>query len=166
MKIFLIGYRGSGKSTVAQLLSEKYQIPFYSLDQMIVEHENMSINEIVKQNNWDYFRKIESMILEKVISNDNAIIDCGGGIIEKEENRKRLSNEKNVFFLKASVNIIKQRINSATDRPALTDKDFLTEIEEVYKRRIPLYSEVAHYIINADDIPSKIVEEISLFLEK
>ncbi|OHD10092.1 MAG: hypothetical protein A2Y41_09195 [Spirochaetes bacterium GWB1_36_13] len=159
-QIALIGYRGCGKSTVGTLLAQKLDLPFYSLDQEIEKKEAKSINQIVQEKGWDYFRKIETEVL-KSFEKKEGVLDCGGGIIEKETNRRILRKIPLVVFLKASLSVIHERLKDKTDRPSLTgSKDFLKEIQEVYERRIPLYEKTAHFIVEADEEAEDVAEMI------
>ncbi|HOJ49873.1 MAG TPA: shikimate kinase [Spirochaetota bacterium] len=160
MRLYLIGYRGSGKSSVSQKLSEAINLQIYSIDKIIENREKKDITSIVEENGWEYFRNIETSILYEISRKDNCIIDCGGGIIEKKENREILKKEKYVFFLYVEVETIKKRLKDEKDRPSLTGKDFIKEIEEVYSRRIPLYKEVANFIIDANRSLDEIVGDI------
>jgi shikimate kinase len=164
MRVFLIGYRGAGKSTAGTLLSQALSLPLYSMDEMIQDKAGKSIPRIVEEEGWEGFRKRETELLEKLIENEG-IIDCGGGIIEREENRNLLHSQEWVFFLKASIPVVKKRLLDKTDRPSLSEnKDFLSEIEEIYRRRMPLYEETAHYTVNADETPEKVVDMIRFLL--
>lgn len=160
MRIYLIGYRGVGKSTISQKLSTVLNIQNFNIDKIIEKREKTCINDIVKNKGWEYFRNLESSILEELSEKEDCIIDCGGGIVEKKENRELLKNEKFVFFLYADIKTIKERLKDKNDRPSLTGKDFLSEIEEVYSKRIPLYREVAKFIINAENDLDKITFDI------
>lgn len=163
MKIFLTGYRGSGKSSVGILLANILNIPLVSLDTEIEKAEKSTINEMVSRHGWEYFRQKETDALRKFAETD-AIIDCGGGIIEKEENRNLLKQQKWVFFLKTDPEIIKKRLSGKKDRPALTDKDFLSEIEEVLKRRTPLYQSTAKWTVDANGSIEETLYQIRFLL--
>lgn len=162
--IILIGYRGTGKSAVGKYISEKYNKPLISTDELIVE-EVGPIDEYVKANNWTEFRKLEHKIIDN-IDQENGIIDCGGGVIETPENYDSLKKLGSIFWLTATVETINKRIKSSTDRPALSGDDFLSEIPEVLKRRIPLYRKFSDYEIKTDDrkishIAAEIIDKFS-----
>lgn len=161
MKIVLIGYRGSGKSTVGKILAKKLNLSFYSLDTQIEKQCQKSIADFVAKQGWEVFRTIETQILKKALKTSNIILDCGGGVVEKEENRLLLKKENKVFFLKAPLPVLYDRLKDKTNRPALTkNQSFLQEIEEVYLRRLPFYQECASYIIDANQKPKAVVQEI------
>lgn len=165
MKIILVGYRGAGKSTVAKMINPNKNLTIFSMDTMIEEKAGQSINEMVAQKGWDFFRDLETAVLKEVLKFENAIIDCGGGVIEKTENRELLKQEKNVFFLETSIPIIIERLADKTDRPSLSgEHSFLEEVKSIYTRRLPLYREVSTHTINADESPEEVAEQIIRFL--
>ncbi len=158
--IILIGYRGTGKSLVSKELAERTGRQRISLD-AVIEKKYGAINGIVSEFGWQRFRQIETEILQS-IKMTRGIIDCGGGIIEGEKNIGILKTMGQVFWLKASVKVIQNRLAQATDRPALTStNDFLEEVEQVLTRRQPLYQKAADFAIDTDyKLPRTITEEI------
>jgi shikimate kinase len=151
MNLVLIGYRGTGKSTVAGLLAEKLGMGVVSLDQEIVRRAGRSVPEIVAQHGWPYFRDLESAVTKDFGERDNIIIDAGGGVILRRENVERLRRGGKLFWLRASVPVIVARIEAGTERPPLTTgKSFTEEVEEVLRERTPLYEAAADYQIDTD----------------
>jgi len=86
MNIVLIGYRGTGKSVVGELLARKLNRETVSMDAEIVKKAGMSIPEFVEKNGWPGFRDLETEVARELAARDNIIVDCGGGIIERPEN--------------------------------------------------------------------------------
>ncbi len=165
MNIVLIGYRGTGKSVVAEVLSDSLKIKAIGMDAEIVKRAGLTIPEIVERYGWDRFRDIESEVALEVSLLDNVIIDTGGGIIERPENIEALKKNGSIFWLKASVDIIVKRIESGTERPALTKgKSFTEEVEEVLKKRLPKYSSAAQHEIDTDSLsPDQVADRIIYF---
>ena len=152
MKIVLIGYRGTGKSTVATIVGERLGWPTVSTDEEIVRRAQLSIPDIVKQLGWDHFRTLESEVCQSLATSDHLVIDTGGGVIIRQENVQFLKPNAKVFWLTASISTISQRIGGDTQRPSLTEgKSFIQEIEEVLDQRNPLYQAAADYVIHTDD---------------
>jgi shikimate kinase len=162
MNIVLIGYRGTGKSVVGELLAQKLNRETISMDAEIVKKAAMSIPEYVEQNGWPKFRDLETEVARELAERDNIIVDCGGGIIERPENIPALRTNGEIFWLQASADVIVSRIADDTERPALTEgKTFTEEVAEVLDRRTPLYSEAAHHTVNTDDMtPAQVAESI------
>jgi len=159
MRIALVGYRGSGKSTIGKILAEKTGWELVCLDELIEKRAGKSIPQIVEQEGWKRFRQLESKILKEVIKKDPAIFDLGGGVVEQEENRKLIKENCFVVWLKASPEILAERIKHSQNRPSLTGKDFLEEISEVLARREPLYQELAHLELNTEQKPPQELAE-------
>ncbi|MDL1959493.1 MAG: shikimate kinase [Deltaproteobacteria bacterium] len=162
MNIVLIGYRGTGKSVVGELLAVRLRMPCIGLDAEIVKRAGMSIPEIVEKYGWQKFRDMESEETRKLAGLDNIIIDTGGGIIERPENIEALKTNSLIFWLKASVDAIVSRIQGDTERPALTTgKTFTEEIIEVLERRIPKYKSAAQYEIDTDELtPGQVADRV------
>ena len=151
MNLVLIGYRGTGKSTVAQLLATRLGMEVVSLDQEIVRHAGQSIPEIVAAHGWPYFRDLEAEVTKRVCERDHIIIDAGGGVILRKENVENLRRCGKLIWLRASVPVIVGRIEAGTERPALTaGKSFTEEVEDVLRERTPLYAAAAHHPIDTD----------------
>lgn len=162
MNIVLIGYRGTGKSVVSAQLCKALNMKHLVMDQEIVKKAGMTIPEFVDQFGWDKFRDFETQVALKAADMDNAVIDTGGGVIERPENIPALKKNSIVVWLKASAGVIVKRIQSDTDRPALTrDKSFTEEVTEVLLKRLPKYSDAADHEIETDNLtPEQITDEI------
>lgn len=166
MNIVLIGYRGTGKSEVGKLLAKRLNRTLVNMDAEIVKQAGKSIPEIVDQHGWEYFRDLESAEARQLADLDKLVIDCGGGVIERDENISILQRNAKVFWLKASVATIVSRIEGDTQRPALiAGKTFTEEVAEVLERRTPKYRNAAHLTIDTDPFsPEQIAEQIIALL--
>ncbi len=166
MNIVLIGYRGTGKSTAGKILAEKLNRPLIPMDELIVKKAGMSIPEIVEKHGWDYFRDIESEVAKEVSNKDNCIIDCGGGVVLRDENVKNLKQNGKCFLLKANMDTIISRIQGDANRPALKEgMSFKEEQEKVLKEREPKYKsaadiEVDTSVLNIEQAVEKILGKI------
>lgn len=167
MNIVLIGYRGTGKSTVAQILSDRLQWPTFTVDEEIVAETGMSISQIVKTHGWDFFRDLESKVVSRAGKMDRTIIDTGGGVIVREENIDILRKNGTIIWLKAAPESIARRIKDDTERPSLTGhKSFVEEVEEVLNERTPQYRRAADLEIETSNCsPEVIAEKILTYLE-
>ncbi len=168
MNIILIGYRGTGKSTVAKILGQRLGRKVLSTDAEIVKEVGQTIPQIVEQFGWDHFRELEIQMCRKLQNQDNLVIDTGGGLILKEENVKILKANGTFFWLRAEVPTIAQRISGDTQRPSLSGtKTFVEEIEDILKERTPKYQAAADHAIPTDQSsPQQIADTISGFLSK
>jgi shikimate kinase len=162
MNIVLIGYRGTGKSTVAGILGQRLKRSVISTDAEIVKEAGQSIPSIVKQFGWDHFRGLETQMCRKLTNQENLVIDTGGGLILKEENVKILKANGKIFWLTAEVSTIASRISGDTERPSLSGtKTFVEEIEEILEIRRPHYQAAADVTIPTDNAtPESIANQI------
>jgi shikimate kinase len=152
MNIVLIGYRGTGKSTVGRLLSTRLGRELVSTDAEIVKRAQRTIPEIVNKEGWEYFRDLESDVCRELGIRDQLVIDTGGGAILREQNVEALKKNGTLFWLTASVETIARRIGGDNQRPSLTGtKSFVDEIEDVLRERTPKYQAAADRIIATDD---------------
>lgn len=149
MNLILIGYRGTGKSTVGRLVAEKLDFNRVETDAEITRQAGLSIPEIVSQYSWEYFRDLESRVINEVCALDKTVIDCGGGVVIRPGNVEALKKSGVIFLLKADVQDIVRRISRSPQRPSLTgDKSITAEVEEVLAVREPLYQDAADYTID------------------
>jgi shikimate kinase len=151
MNVVLIGYRGTGKSTVGKLVAERLGRVLVSTDAEIVKLAVQNIPEIVEQHGWEYFRDLETKICQDLAGRDGVVIDTGGGAILRSQNVERLKRTGKLFWLTAPVETIAKRIGADTQRPSLTGtKSFTDEIQDVLRERTPKYQAAADYIIETD----------------
>ncbi|MCE7964558.1 MAG: shikimate kinase [Nitrospira sp. NTP2] len=140
MNIVLIGYRGTGKSTVGKALARRLHRQVVSTDAEIIKHAGLSVPDLVRQFGWSHFRDLETAVCREVAARDGLIIDTGGGAILRPENVEALRHGGTLVWLTASVETIIQRIGGDTQRPSLTGtKSFTEEIRDVLAERTPKY---------------------------
>ena len=152
MNIVLIGYRGTGKSSVGKILAARLGRELVSTDEEIIRRTGQSIPDLVARHGWDYFRDRESEVCRDLAERDHLIVDTGGGAVLRPENVEALKRNGHCFWLTASVKTIATRIGGDTQRPSLTgSKSFVEEIEEVLNERKPKYQAAADHIILTDD---------------
>lgn len=151
MNVILIGYRGTGKSAVADLIASDLGLLVVSLDTEIVRKAGKSIPEVVEEVGWPGFRNLETEVVCEFAAKDDQVIDCGGGVVEREANYEPLREAGSVVWLKASTETIVDRIKGDENRPSLTGtKSFTDEVSEVLERRTPLYRKLAHIEVDTD----------------
>jgi shikimate kinase len=151
MNIILIGMRGSGKSTIARKLSKILNKPYKEIDRLIVQESNMTIPEMVANHGWEYFREKETIITKQVCEQNDVIISTGGGVITRPENIAALQKNSKIFYLRARIHTLLQRIGKDATRPALTKNTSVAEeMKEVLQNRKALYESTATSIIDTD----------------
>lgn len=156
--IVLIGYMGSGKSTVAKELRTKTGLEVIDTDALIVEEQGKSIDEIFRTEGEEGFRRLETALLKRLEGKTSTyILSTGGGMPVREENRLILKKLGTVFLLKADTDTILERVKEDKKRPLLQGADRRAKIEKMLQERTPAYEAAADYIIGTDD---RMVEEV------
>jgi len=147
MNIALIGFRGTGKTTICRLLANKLDRKLISTDEETEKRTKMSIAHLVKKYGWERFREIEADVIESISDFDDCVFYTGGGIIMRNENIINLKKNTLVVLLTADVKTITNRLKNKK-RPALTKSNYLDEIKDVLKEREEMYRKAADYTID------------------
>ena len=166
--IVLIGMRGTGKTTVGRLLSEKLQKQFIETDRLIEERVGMEIAQIVAKNGWEDFRKKEAEVIASLASKENCVISCGGGVVINDENIKLVQKHGVLFLLLASINTMLSRIGDDQNRPSLLGKTSRrADMEEVWLNRRKLYYNAAQEAIDTEKLtPEEVASKITQIWEE
>lgn len=162
--IFLIGYRGTGKTTVGRLLAERLGWEFIDADVLLEEKHGRTIKQIFAAEGETGFRDKEAAILAELCGKTRQVIATGGGVILRPDNRALLKKSGHVIWLRAEESTIWQRLKQdvATEdrRPNLTVGG-LQEIEDLLKQREPWYTDCAEFIEDTTgQSPTQLVERI------
>lgn len=164
MNIVLVGYRGTGKSVVAQKLATAFELRAVSLDAELEKKAGKPIPEFVEQAGWPAFRDLEEEIVRTFAACDGQVIDCGGGVVEREANFEVLRTAGTVVWLQADTDTIVRRITGDTQRPSLTGtKSFTEEVAEVLERRQPLYQRLAHWAVDTNE---RSIDQVAVAIEE
>ena len=165
MNVALIGYRGTGKTTVAQQLALRLGWDWVDADVEIELRAGKSIASIFADDGEPVFRDLESQVLAQTIVRDRIVLAAGGGVVLREENRRLLRTAGKVVWLTADVTTILARVagdqTTASRRPQLTTAGGEAEVRQLLAQRTPLYRELADLEIDTEGrTPAEIVEEI------
>ena len=134
--IVLIGFMGTGKSTVSELLKRRFAMEVVEMDQIIAKRQGMSISDIFATYGEEYFRDLETNLLIEMQSKKNMVISCGGGVPMRERNVIEMKKNGRVVLLTAKPETILNRVKNNHDRPLLEGNknvDFIADLME--KRR-------------------------------
>ncbi len=144
MNLVLIGYRGTGKSTLSNSMGKRLGMPVHHMDAMLEERFGEKIAAYVEKNGWPSFRDAEQKLAEELSNKSGVIIDCGGGVVTREQNMQFLKRKGFVVWLQADPVTIARRIGGDQNRPSLTGaKSTTDEIIEVLEERTPMYQSAA-----------------------
>ncbi len=162
--LFLIGYRGTGKSTVGRLLATRMGWEFVDADALLEARAGKSIKQIFADDGEPAFRDLESLILGELCGRERLVVGTGGGIVMREENRNLLRDSGMAVWLTADAETIAQRLHAdattAERRPNLMTGG-LSEIEQLLRVREPIYRQCADLEIDARQrSPEAIAEAI------
>lgn len=171
MNIFLIGYRCSGKTSVGKLLAGRLDWPFVDTDTDIVTEHDMTIAEIVAEQGWQSFREKEKAAIKRRCTLARTVVATGGGAILDSVNVDLMKGVGKLVWLRAQADTVKERIlkdkHTGEQRPSLTAKRLLEEIEETLAVRNPYYQAAMDYFIDTDDcsideICERIIKKLNL----
>lgn len=148
--VFLIGFMGSGKSTVASYLAKNYGMQIIEMDQLIVEREGMSIPDIFAQKGESYFRDAETNLLIEMRSEQNKVVSCGGGVVLRQRNVEEMKNSGRIVLLNAKPETILERVKDDDNRPLLDGNKNIQFISDMLEKRRPKYEGAADFVIQTD----------------
>ena len=149
--IFLIGFMGCGKSTVANQLHKEYQMQILEMDEMIVEREGMNIPQIFSEKGEVYFRDSESKLLLEIQEGSNQVVSCGGGVVLREQNVITMKKNGKIVLLTAKPETILKRVANDDNRPLLKGRKTVEGISELMDQRRGRYEAAADIIVETDD---------------
>jgi shikimate kinase len=166
MKIYLIGYMGSGKSTVGELLAERMKLNFIDFDKYIERETGKTITEIFDTTGEEKFRELEHQHLKKLLRQDDVVVSLGGGTPCFYNNIELINKSGISVYLEMNVDSLVKRLSKARNKRPLIHDLNETElryfIEANLEKRKMIY-EQAHFSIKTSDLSlEKIVEEIKL----
>ena len=153
VRIIIVGYMGSGKTTVGKALSKDLGIPFYDLDWYIESRMRKTVAQIFAERGEEGFRKIEHNMLHEVAEFENVIISCGGGTPCFFDNMDYMNGQGETVYLQASPDVLYNHLKMGkTERPLLKNKtpeEMQVFIAEQLEKREPYYSKAKH-TLNVD----------------
>ena len=164
--IYLIGYMGVGKTTIAKLLSEQLQLPFLDTDLEIEQQENKSVSEIFKKEGELHFRMLETELLKQY--NSTGIVACGGGLAIHNNNMELINSKGISIYLKASANhLYNQLKGDKRSRPLIaniTNKELKLYIRKELINRSPFYELAQHTILVDGKNKAEILREVNALI--
>ena len=155
--IVLIGFMGSGKSTIGKRLSQLINKKFLDIDERIQHNSKMTIQEIFQNFGEPFFRSKEHDLVKELDYHSNLVVATGGGIVLDQRNMVLLSRSGFIVYLKCNFDTIVQRVKAENNRPLFTLEN-LTEFENLFASRIRLYEESAHFTI---EVKGKTIDQLS-----
>lgn len=160
MNIVLFGFMATGKTSVGKVIAEKLGMNYVSTDDKIVLKEKKPIKEIFEKDKEPYFRAVEKDIVKKLSSEDNLVIDTGGGVVIDKENITNLGKNGVLILLCADEDSILKRVENDTSRPLLNVSDRALKIKELLQKRKPFYSQISIKINTSGKTIEEVADEV------
>lgn len=162
--IIIMGFMGTGKTSVGRVLAKKLLLPFVDLDEEIEQREGESISEIFERRGEAAFRDIERQTLEDVLNEGKAVVATGGGVVLDERNVKGMRSYGKVILLESEPEEIIRRLKGDRSRPLLKGSNMRGRIERIMKEREKFYDfadiRVSSDKRKVDEIADEIVHKL------
>lgn len=150
--LFLIGFMGAGKSSVAAALSETLGRDVLEMDQYIVRQEGMPVSEIFSRKGEPYFRQCETELLRSLALQEPMVVSCGGGVPMRQENVDAMRACGKVILLQARPEVILERVRDDHSRPLLEGHKDIPYISQLMEQRRPKYEAAADIMVDTSDL--------------
>jgi len=163
----LIGFMGTGKTSVGRVLAVRLKKEFIRTDDLIAESAGKSIPEIFEEDGELRFRELETEVVKRISDKKGMVIDCGGGVILNRINVDNLKKNSRIILLTASPEAILERVlKDAEQRPLLETQDKLERIKQLLSLREPLYKRFADFEIDTSNLDvDQVVDKILEYLK-
>jgi shikimate kinase len=162
MNLVLMGYRGTGKTSVGRFLAARLTKPFLDSDELIKASSGKNVRKMVEEEGWSFFRREEKRVVAELSRNDGCVVALGGGAVLDEENVRNLKDKGFFIWLTAGAETILNRLSgdgqTPGQRPSLTGKDPDEETRSLLKTREPLYAKLADCRVETSD---RTIEEVA-----
>jgi shikimate kinase len=171
MNVFLIGYRATGKSTVARKIAATLGLKCVDSDALIVQAAGMTITEIFATEMEEGFRERESEVIAEIALGENQVVALGGGAVLRSVNRAAIRDQGQIVWLQASVDVVCERLTedsqTQSQRPQLTTHDLHDEVSKLMVRRRDIYAAVADFSVDtesldAEEVAAEIIATLSV----
>lgn len=158
--IILIGFMGSGKSSLARILNKELGWPVVSTDARIEQKEGRNISQIFKDSGEGFFRDLEHKVIVEIAGSQGVIVDCGGGVVLNPKNVEILKKTGTLVYLSCTPEEILRRVKMQPKRPLLDVPEPLTKIQELLKIRQPFYEQADMTIDTSDGDLHRVAREV------
>jgi len=165
MNIILMGYRCTGKTSAGRRLAECMGLPFYDTDELVERQTKRTIAQIVAEQGWQTFREAETTVIRELSGADQSVIALGGGAVLDVRNVESLKRNGLFVWLFAAQETITARMEkdaaTGAERPSLSDKTSVSEMNVIMAKREPLYRRLADLVVDTTRIDTnRVVEAI------
>ena len=158
--IILVGFMGTGKTTVGRLLARQLDMTFLDMDQEIEAREGRAISDIFAKEGEPHFRKLERALVRELSGRTGLVIGAGGGIVLNPENVADYARTGLVVCLTATPETILKRVEKESHRPLLEGDEKSKRILQILDARKHLYAAIPHQVDTTTLTPEQVVERI------
>lgn len=159
--VFLIGFMGVGKTTVSDIIGERYSYHVLDLDESIVQADGRKISDIFHESGESYFRNLETEQLQCLPEFDRIIVSCGGGVVLRQKNVEIMRKKGRIVLLTAKPATILERVKTDDSRPILKDHMEESYIAELMEKRYDAYKNAADICVSTDGkTASEVADEV------
>jgi shikimate kinase len=152
---------GAGKTSVGRELSKKLRMDFYDLDSEVERTQGLSVTEIFEAGGEESFRQKETEVLATLSQKTTpAVISTGGGAVLRRQNRDIMSASGEIFYLKADVDTLWNRVRRKKGRPLLDVEDPRAEFQELFMKRKDIYERLPHAVSTDNMSVSEVADRI------
>lgn len=155
--LYIIGFMGSGKSTVSRHISRALGIPKIEMDDLLAERAGKPITQIFAEDGEEVFRQMETELLREIGGGEPVLVSCGGGVVLRPENVEIMKATGTILMLSATPQTIYNRVRHSTKRPILNGNMNVEFIAELMAKRDPAYRAAADVTVSIDGKTSDIV---------
>lgn len=148
--IYLIGFMGAGKTTVAKELVKRLDARLVEMDQQIEKEQGIAITEIFEKYGESHFRDLETEFLRRLATEEQLVVSCGGGSVLRDENAALMKEQGCIILLSATPETIYGRVKNSTNRPILNGNMNVEYIRDLMEKRRERYEAVADVCIKTD----------------
>lgn len=163
--VVLVGFMGTGKTTIGTAVARRLRLRYVSTDDLIEKREKCTINEIFTRRGEEAFRDIESAVVRELAGTSGLVIDTGGGVVLRDGNIAHLKETGTVFCLTADEDVIFERTKKYKHRPLLNVDDPKAKIRALIARRAPLYARADYTIDTGRRTVAQAVGDIAAVME-
>lgn len=148
--IYLIGFMGCGKSTIAAALGKKLGVSVIEMDDLLEKRAQMPIVDLFAVYGEEHFRRMESDLVVELGTSEPCVVSCGGGVVKNAENVANMKRYGTVCWLTAAPETIYERVKNDTNRPLLVGRNSPEGIAAFLQERLPLYEAAAEVRVATD----------------
>lgn len=158
--LVLVGFMGSGKSTIGRIVADQLGLHFVDVDQWIEKKTGILIADIFKKRGEESFRMLETQAIQELAVKDYSVIATGGGVVLRSENMEALSKNGILIHLRVDVATVIARTRNHTHRPLLATQDPSIAIQKLLMERQPLYEKTPHAVDTNRRLAKDIAQDV------